>query len=129
MSKTDSPMNTVEWNQLNWRKIQKAVFKLQKRIYRAYIKCNWCGLTFRSEDLIETDHIIPRAIGGNLKDNLQLLHKHCHDIKTKEDLKAIKQHKVKKEWQKTLEKFNKMNWFWVDDIPTLVNDRTPDSLG
>ncbi|MGL4881792.1 MAG: group II intron reverse transcriptase/maturase [Waterburya sp.] len=83
-------------------------------------KCNWCGLTFRSEDLIETDHIIPRAIGGNLKDNLQLLHKHCHDIKTKEDLKAIKQHKVQKEWQKTLEKFNKMNWFWEDDIPTLL---------
>ena len=29
--------NTVEWGQLNWRKIQKAVWKLQKRIYRAYI--------------------------------------------------------------------------------------------
>ncbi len=83
-------------------------------------KCNWCGLTFLNEDLIETDHIIPKVIGGTLKDNLQLLHKHCHDIKTKEDLKAIKQHKVKKEWQKTLEKFNKMNWEWVDDIPTLV---------
>ncbi len=37
MSKTDSKKNTVEWNQLNWRKIQKAVFKLQKRIYRAYV--------------------------------------------------------------------------------------------
>ncbi len=29
--------NTVEWNELNWRKIQKAVFKLQKRIYQAYV--------------------------------------------------------------------------------------------
>ena len=29
--------NTVEWNGLNWRKIQKAVFKLQKRIYQAYV--------------------------------------------------------------------------------------------
>lgn len=37
MSNTDSELNTVEWKQLNWRKIQKAVFKLQKRIYRAYI--------------------------------------------------------------------------------------------
>ena len=36
MSNTDSQRNTVEWNQLNWRKIQKAVFKLQKRIYRAF---------------------------------------------------------------------------------------------
>ena len=37
MSKTDCINNTVEWNQLNWRKIHKAVFKLQKRIYRAYV--------------------------------------------------------------------------------------------
>lgn len=37
MSKTDSPkLNTVEWNQLNWRKIHKVVFKLQKRIFRAF---------------------------------------------------------------------------------------------
>jgi len=37
MSKTDSNQNTVEWKQLDWRKIQKAVWKLQKRIYRAYV--------------------------------------------------------------------------------------------
>lgn len=37
MSKTDSKKDTVEWNQLDWRKIQKAVWKLQKRIYQAYI--------------------------------------------------------------------------------------------
>ena len=36
MSKTDYINNTGEWNQLNWRKIHKAVFKLQKRIYRAF---------------------------------------------------------------------------------------------
>ena len=28
--------NTVEWRQLNWRKIQKVVWKLQKKIYRAF---------------------------------------------------------------------------------------------
>ncbi len=37
MSKTDLQVNTVEWNTINWRKVQKAVFKMQKRIYRAYI--------------------------------------------------------------------------------------------
>ena len=37
MSKTDLNSNTVEWNTINWRKIQKAVFKLQKRIYQAYV--------------------------------------------------------------------------------------------
>jgi RNA-directed DNA polymerase len=37
MSKTDSVQkpNTVEWNKLVWKKIQKSVFKLQKKIYKA----------------------------------------------------------------------------------------------
>ena len=39
MSKTDLT-NTVEWNTINWRKTQKAVFKLQKRIYQASISGN-----------------------------------------------------------------------------------------
>lgn len=34
MSKTSS--NTrVEWNQINWRKLERLVHKLQKRIYQA----------------------------------------------------------------------------------------------
>ncbi|WP_452039078.1 group II intron reverse transcriptase [Aetokthonos hydrillicola] len=46
-------------------------------------KCAFCGLYFRTEDLLEVDHIIPRSKRG--KDeykNLQVLHKHCHDSKT-----------------------------------------------
>ncbi len=49
-------------------------------------KCTHCGLYFKIEDLLEVDHIIPRSKGG--KDeykNLQVLHKHCHDIKTAKD--------------------------------------------
>ncbi len=34
MSKT-SLKTTGEWNKLNWRKLERAIFKLQKRIYRA----------------------------------------------------------------------------------------------
>jgi RNA-directed DNA polymerase len=37
MSNTNSNLNIVEWNNINWRKVQKVVFKLQKRIYRAFI--------------------------------------------------------------------------------------------
>ena len=49
-------------------------------------KCTHCGLYFTPEDIVEVDHIQPRSLGG--KDeykNLQLLHKHCHDTKTKYD--------------------------------------------
>jgi RNA-directed DNA polymerase len=33
-SKTQDTL-TVEWNHINWRKLEKCVFKLQKRIYQA----------------------------------------------------------------------------------------------
>jgi RNA-directed DNA polymerase len=49
-------------------------------------KCAHCGLFFRDGDLLEVDHIVPRARGG--KDeykNWQLLHRHCHDEKTRTD--------------------------------------------
>jgi len=35
MSKTQSKQLMVEWNQVEWRKLESKVFKLQKRIYRA----------------------------------------------------------------------------------------------
>ncbi len=45
-------------------------------------RCAWCGLYFKTEDVIENDHIVPRKQGGlNGDANRQLLHRHCHDIK------------------------------------------------
>ncbi len=86
-------------------------------------KCNSCGLIFREEDVIENDHIIPIAAGG--KDeykNLQLLHGHCHDKKTKSDLDVIKEHqrdKRMKEYHKWVnKKFKNLDWMWINDIPT-----------
>jgi RNA-directed DNA polymerase len=53
-------------------------------------KCNYCGLTFKDEDLIETDHILPKVLGGNNSyGNKQLLHRHCHDKKTAVDSSRI----------------------------------------
>jgi RNA-directed DNA polymerase len=46
-------------------------------------KCNHCNLFFKDRDLLEIDHILPFSQGG--KDefkNLQLLHRHCHDVKS-----------------------------------------------
>lgn len=49
-------------------------------------KCSHCGLFFRENDVIEVDHIIPKSQGGkDYYDNLQLLHRHCHDTKTAND--------------------------------------------
>ena len=46
-------------------------------------KCAHCGMFFREDDLLEIDHIIPKSKGGLDKyTNLQLLHRHCHDVKT-----------------------------------------------
>ena len=54
-----------------------ALLKLQQG------KCAYCGLTLRDGDLLEVDHIIPRSLGGKDEwQNLQLMHRHCHDQKT-----------------------------------------------
>jgi RNA-directed DNA polymerase len=56
------------------------LLKLQKG------RCALCGLYFKEDDLLETDHIIPRHLGGDDRlMNLQLLHRHCHDRKTAQD--------------------------------------------
>ena len=49
-------------------------------------KCACCHLFFKDKDLLEIDHIIPRSKGGkdDIK-NLQLLHRHCHDVKSVSD--------------------------------------------
>jgi len=49
-------------------------------------KCAHCGLYFTEESVLEVDHVIPKSKGGrNSYDNLQLLHRHCHDKKTTND--------------------------------------------
>ena len=35
MANTDLKLNTVAWNEIDWRKVELSVFKLQKRIYQA----------------------------------------------------------------------------------------------
>lgn len=49
-------------------------------------RCPECGLMFIGDDLIEVDHIIAkRDCGTDEFDNLQPLHRHCHDVKTARD--------------------------------------------
>ncbi len=123
--------NTLYWGERmsNHPEMKKSVANLLKKQKG---KCNWCGLPFQEGDKFENDHILPvKAGGSNKQENRQLLHKHCHDIKTKSDLLVIKQYKLQKEWNKTLKQFNHLDWEWVDDIPTLVKGthKEPDSRG
>ncbi len=54
-------------------------------------KCAHCNSYFTNEDVLEIDHIIPRCKGGkDVDDNLQLLHRHCHDIKTSKDGSTVR---------------------------------------
>lgn len=52
--------------------------------------CKLCNLPFWHGEVMEVDHIIPLALGGKDQySNLQLLHRHCHDVKTAGDLKLF----------------------------------------
>ncbi|QNE42047.1 group II intron reverse transcriptase/maturase (plasmid) [Hymenobacter sp. NBH84] len=49
-------------------------------------RCGWCKLYFTDTDVLEQDHRVPRIRGGKEElANLQLLHRHCHDQKTRQD--------------------------------------------
>ena len=53
--------------------------------------CNFCKKPIEYPSALEIDHIKPKALGG--KDeykNWQLLHKHCHVLKTQQDLKNVR---------------------------------------
>jgi len=48
-------------------------------------KCPYCGLNFKADDILEVDHIVPKSEGGTHRYiNLQLLHGHCHDGKSRQ---------------------------------------------
>ncbi len=52
----------------------------------AMSKQSVCGLFFKDGEAMEMDHIIPKEWGGSDSQyNRQLLHRHCHDVKTARD--------------------------------------------
>ena len=66
--------------------------------------CKLCKLQFREEDLLEIDHIIPRYQGGRDEyNNLQLLHRHCHDKKTAKDAIRYKMQKEAEEFRRYID--------------------------
>lgn len=61
----------------------EAPSRLPKLLKKQQGKCSNCGLYFKYGDIVEIDHITPRSHGGKDRyDNYQVLHRHCHDVKT-----------------------------------------------
>lgn len=57
-------------------------------------RCGICKRYFLPDDIIERDHIIPKALGGkNLRSNVQAVHRYCHLSKTSQELKVIRRKK------------------------------------
>ena len=55
--------------------------------------CPHCGLFFKPEDSMEIDHKFPKSQGGTHRyTNLELLHRHCHDVKTALDIQSKGMH-------------------------------------
>ena len=80
---------------------------------------------FKPGDKIERDHITAtKASGSNEYKNLQVIHKHCHDAKTKSDLKTIKRYQTRKAWERIYKRFQDQfedsKRIWNNDFPTLV---------
>ena len=62
--------------------------RVQKLLKSQDGKCKWCNLEFSCEDIMEVDHIKPkRDAGKDVYTNRQLLHRHCHDTKTLNDIR------------------------------------------
>mgnify|MGYP006423079813 FL=1 len=60
--------------------------RVAKLVKRQKGRCNHCGQHFHNEDQIEVDHVVPKSQGGkDTYNNLQALHRHCHDVKTRQD--------------------------------------------
>lgn len=94
----ESPYNgdTLYWGERmrNHPELKKSLAEL---LQKQKGRCNWCGLNFQEDDRFEKDHIQPVKAGGkNNQENLQLLHKHCHDEKTKGDLKLASEIQISK---------------------------------
>lgn len=56
--------------------------------------CGICRKAFLPHDIIEEDHIIPKAMGGlNLRSNVHVVHNYCHRDKTNKELVQIRRHR------------------------------------
>lgn len=53
--------------------------------------CGICGKPFLPKDVVERDHIVPKALGGlNRRNNVHAVHSYCHRQKTNKEMLQIR---------------------------------------
>jgi len=57
-------------------------------------RCGICRNFLLPDDIIERDHIVPKALGGkNLRSNVHAVHRHCHLTKTRVEMVEIRRNR------------------------------------
>ncbi len=80
--------NLIYWS-IRMGKHPEATTRVSTLLKKQKGKCTHCKLYFKDGDVLEVDHKVPKSKGGRDEyKNLQILHRHCHDVKTAEDDKA-----------------------------------------
>ena len=90
-AKVAGTSSVYDGNHIYWTKRNPRYSSLSTRVKNLFNrqlgKCNLCKKKFQMGDKMEVDHIIPLSKDGKERyDNLQLLHRQCHVIKTAKDL-------------------------------------------
>jgi RNA-directed DNA polymerase len=89
----ESPFSFSHYWSLRTSKYSTYPHRVRELLVKQTNRCPICKKEFNSFDSTswEVDHIIPKFAGGlDMYDNLQLLHKECHEQKTKMDLLGYK---------------------------------------
>jgi RNA-directed DNA polymerase len=88
--KIQGTASPYDGNHLYWAKRMEKYsgfnHSVSKLIKMQYGRCAICQQYFTPVDVVEIDHIVPRAKGGSSRfKNLQALHKHCHIQKSRRE--------------------------------------------
>jgi RNA-directed DNA polymerase len=95
---TASPFdgNTLYWAKRTGKSLEIPEYKA-RLIREQGGRCNICKEYFLPTDLIERDHIIPKAFGGkNIRKNVQAVHHYCHLTKTNAEMAQLAQRRRRK---------------------------------
>ena len=100
-----------------------------KRKFKQQIRYSWGGMCAycREQRATTVDHIKPKNTDGkDVYTNLQLLHGHCHDTKTLEDVKKAKNGKLYGEINtyNPKDKLGSQDRKNIDDIEAIFNEKT-----